>query len=536
MLILSVDSPVKFITPLKDVEFNENEDAKLECEVNKVVWNSTGEPITFIWHKGAVSEADGTQTNEKIAHGGRFNLTKLNKRLIIKIQDLALNDAGCYSIVADKANSTCFLNVNEIPVTIKRHLSDARQKEGQSCAFECIVNRPDKEFKWFINDCLITKDNLASGKYTIRQEKCKLQLVINNLELSDNDSVIKCVIGDRAKSEAKIAVDEEDIKFLDRLVDVGVKENDDAKFTCKLSKLKLKQFLEPVNFTWFIKGKELNDEFLNGDNRFRIEQNETIFNLYIKSVKPEDHGEVKFQVRNDLYNVASLVVEEEPIVFLKKLEDVICTNIPDTAYYECELSKLNVNVNWLKDGQQLRMDLGDKYEFGKEGTKHFLMVKKVDGNDEGNYTISIPGKVEKKCVASLSVKSGPKILEESKNLNTITVKRGQPLLLEIKFTANPKPKISWLFDEESIAESSRVKKETVRDKLTTFILDKTTRKDTGVYTIIIENEYGRDTHSIKANILDKPGTPRDLKATDILGNDKLDLLLYFYMMLTNICI
>ena len=428
---------------------------------------------------------------------------------------MTLADAGFYTVKVDNVKSTCKLSICETPVSFKRHLSDVQQKEGQSCTFECTINRPDKEAKWFINDRLITDQDIKSGNFTIKKDKNKHELVINNLKLSDDGSTIRCEFG-RVRSEANLEVQEEDIKFLDRLVDVGVKEKDEAQFMCRISKLKLKETLAPINFKWFLKNKEINDEFLaNNDARFRIEQHDTTFKLIMKSVKPEDHGDVKFQVRNDLYSIASLVVEEEPIIFVKKLEDQTCTEIPGTVKYECELNKVNVNVNWFKNGKPISTDYSDKYECVIEGTKYFLIIKKVDGNDAGDYTISIPGKVEKKCHAALSVKSAPKILRETVKTANITIKRGQPLLMEVKYSANPEPKIAWFFNDDVIPESVKIKRETVRNNLTTFLMGKTQRADSGSYTLSVENEFGKDSYVFKVTVLDKPGPPRDLKEFDI---------------------
>ena len=241
-----------------------------------------------------------------------------------------------------------------------------------------------------------------------------------------------------------------------------------------------------------------------------------LFKLIIKSVKPEDHGEVKFQVRHDLYSTASLVVEEEPIIFVKKLEDLTCTEIPGTVKFECELNKANVDVSWFKDGKPISTDFDDKYECIKEGTKYYLIIKKVDGTDSGSYTISIPGKIEKKSHATLSVKSAPKIYKETIKTANITIKRGQPLLMEANYSAHPEPKIEWCFNDEVILESTRIKRETVKNKLTTFLMEKTQRSDSGVYTLNIENEFGRDSYAFKVTVLDKPGPPRDLKVFDVM--------------------
>jgi len=250
------ESEVSFTAKLKDVEVNEKETAQLDCEVSKTHSSKNAEPLPVSWYK-LVNDKE-----EKLVHDGRIETHKLNKKLVLKINNALVEDAGTYVVSIGDVKAQAKLIVNEIPVIFKRPLEDQRSKEGQSCTFECTVNRSDKPISWFVNGKLITKEDISSGKYAISQDKNRLQLVINNLDLAThNNAEITCQVGDKAKTVAKLTVDEGDIKFIERLVDSGVKENEPIQFVFKLNKLRMSSKPhEELTIKWFVKGKEIDQK------------------------------------------------------------------------------------------------------------------------------------------------------------------------------------------------------------------------------------------------------------------------------------
>ena len=504
---------------MKDVEVTEKETAQLDCEVSKTHISKTGEVLPVVWFKKL--DEDGVEKEEKVYSGGRIEMVKLNRKLVLKINNATVEDSGTYVVSVGGVKAQAKLTVNEIPVVFKKPLEDQRAKEGQSSSFECTVNRADKPVTWFVNGKPITKEDITSGKYSVSQEKNRLQLTINNLDLArDNNCEITCQVGDKAKSVARLKVDEDDIKFVERLADNGVKENEPAQFVCKLSKTKYEtRPNQDLKIRWFIKGKELDEKVLGAENsRYSVEQIDTVLKLNISSVHAEDAGEVKCEVNGSIHTAASLAVEEEPVVFVKKLADQTCEEIPGKVKFECELNKSFVNAKWYRNGKEITLD-DTKFDFGREGPKHFLIINDVDGKDEGEYTIVLQGKFEKKCMAKLAVKAPPKLHLNAKYKDTVTLKRGQPLILEVSFSGSPEPKASWLLEDEPIKDSSRAKIETVRNNLTTLVMNKTQRSDSGKYNLVLENEYGREKCTIKVNVLDKPAPPRNPKVNDVTASE-----------------
>ena len=75
---------------------------------------------------------------------------------------------------------------------------------------------------------------------------------------------------------------------------------------------------------------------------------------------------------------------------MRKLEDVDVFEIPGTATFECEVSRVNTVAEWFCNNKPITA--GDKYELESKGVIHRLTIKEVDGKDEGDYKVVVKGK------------------------------------------------------------------------------------------------------------------------------------------------
>ena len=223
------DKKIEFVSALKDIEVNEKETAQFDCEVNRVQQNKPGELLPITWYKQVKNES-GEVKEEQLAQGKRLDMVRLNKKLMLKINTAELDDAGVYTVMIGDAKCSAKLTVKEIAVAFNRKLEDQTGIENHSVTFECLANRADKTAKWFMNDKEITKEQIRAGKFVPSQEKAKFQLIINNLDyIKDNNARVTCQVGGNSTS-ATLYVEEEGIKFVERLTDTGVKENTEAVF------------------------------------------------------------------------------------------------------------------------------------------------------------------------------------------------------------------------------------------------------------------------------------------------------------------
>jgi len=499
------EKDLEITSGLSDVTCIEKETAQFDCELNKLE-SHTGDAYPVQWYR----RLEG-QKEEKIQKDGRFEITTKNKKLILKINDASLEDAAIYSVKIGDLKTSAKLTVNEIPIVFKTGLADQKGKEGHSVTFECVVNRADKPVKWLVNGELIRPD----GKYVPKQDKNKLLLTVNDLDLlNDDDCSITCQVGDKLKSKAKLRVIEDDIRFVERLVDAGAKEMSSTHFTCKLNKTKYRNKPKAeLDIKWFIRGKQITH-----GGRFAMEQLNTQLGLEIKSVSYQDAGEIKCEVNGSIQTAAMLSVEEEPVVFVKKLTDLKCTEIQGKIVFECELNKLFSDVAWFKNGSQ-ELSENDKYTPSQNGNKHYLTINDVDGKDDGEYTIVLKGKNEKKCMSILTVRQAPKFSLTSDFVKDIVVKRGQPIEMNVTYKGFPNPKLNWSFNDDSLdSTSSRIRIDNIKNARASATITKTTRLDSGKYVLTLENECGRDTCTINVKVLDRPSPPRLLKVNDITGS------------------
>ena len=108
----------------------------------------------------------------------------------------------------------------------------------------------------------------------------------------------------------------------------------------------------------------------------------------------------------------------------------------------------------------------------------------------------------------------PKI--DRKNLKDITVSTGDMLKFDANIIGEPAATVTWRHESEVI--------ETRQDKSlmitnvpynTKLIIRSCKRTDQGQYEVLAKNECGRDQVTVNLNVLDKPGPPEELKASDI---------------------
>ncbi|XP_054161595.1 twitchin-like isoform X2 [Oppia nitens] len=101
------------------------------------------------------------------------------------------------------------------------------------------------------------------------------------------------------------------------------------------------------------------------------------------------------------------------------------------------------------------------------------------------------------------------------NLIPITVKSGQMVSFDVNVTGEPPPKITWKHKDSELASGETYTIDNI-DYNTKFNLMRATRKETGIYTIIAENDSGRDEATVEINILGKPSKPNGpLEVSDV---------------------
>ncbi|XP_074642623.1 twitchin-like [Tubulanus polymorphus] len=200
----------------------------------------------------------------------------------------------------------------------------------------------------------------------------------------------------------------------------------------------------------------------------------------------------------------------EPLKLLRPLQDQKVNELPNTATFECELSKAGLDVKWFKNGKPISP--GDKYKMVSDKGVYRLIVNDITADDDADFSIKV-GDIESN--AALLVEVPPKILlDMEKFKDTLVMKTGTSTVVEIPFSAAPMPKIIWSFNDGQFPDAKRIREETIPG-MTALTLGKVVRTDAGEYTLVIENEFGSSTLTITLIVLDKPSPPRNLVIDDI---------------------
>ena len=84
----------------------------------------------------------------------------------------------------------------------------------------------------------------------------------------------------------------------------------------------------------------------------------------------------------------------------------------DTATFDCELSKPNLKVKWLKGTEEIFPS--EKYEMATIGAKYMLTVRNATTSDAADYTIIIEDGVQ--STASLQVEGTKAVIRRGTNM------------------------------------------------------------------------------------------------------------------------
>jgi len=90
--------------------------------------------------------------------------------------------------------------------------------------------------------------------------------------------------------------------------------------------------------------------------------------------------------------------------------------------------------------------------------------------------------------------------------DTLTLNVGASTAVELPFTANPQPKVTWTFKSSSLPDAKRFKTQTIVG-MTSLTMSKVVLTDAGDYTVTMTNENGEASFTIKLIVLGEYASP-----------------------------
>ncbi|KAM7152921.1 obscurin-like protein 1 isoform 8-T8 [Macrochelys suwanniensis] len=333
--------------PLSDVETFEKETATFQLALSHA-------DVPGVWTRDGI-RVKPSRTCRVSATGCVHSLTLLG---------LTLEDSGTVTFTADTLRSSARLTVREPPVAMVKAPRDVGVPETGAASFECELSRPVAEVKWY-KDGTALRAGPKCRIYSVGRRRL-LQLTHCSL---DDAGEYTCDAGD-CRASATLRVYERQVQIVQELVDVRVRENENAVFTCQVSH-------EDVKGEWFRGGEKI-----KVTSTVKIRQEGPRHFLLICSVRPEDAGCIRF-IAKAAASEASLQVEALPIRIVKPLRDKTAL-ARHKATLECTVSQARGRVRWFRGDTEIFA--GDKYEICNLDCYRTLIIHRVGPADEASYT------------------------------------------------------------------------------------------------------------------------------------------------------
>ncbi|XP_010774855.1 myosin-binding protein C, slow-type isoform X3 [Notothenia coriiceps] len=361
---------------------------------------------------------------------------------------------------------------------------------------------PTVELKWYKNGQEI-RSSPNQRKYIFEHKGTQRIMVINNCSLND-DAAYSVAAGDE-NCATELFVKELPVKIVKNIEPVKTTVNERIELECEVSE-------EGAQVKWMKNGVEVPTGVRS---RYRVKCEGTKHFLVIDDASREDTGTYSIMATGGT-SEARIQVDLKPLKIFQDLQDMkVMLGQPINLH--CEIFPGNVAGRWYRNGQLIQPN--DRINIVHKNKVHRLEVATSTLHDTGDYTF-VPEGYSQSLSAKIHIIDPPRVHLESLNFpdNTVTIVAGNKLRLEIPITGEPAPRVVWMKGERVILESgNRVRAETYGDQ-TSLTIDVTEREDTGNYKIVLQNEAGEATASVKVKVVDIPDPP-EAPLVPVVGGD-----------------
>ncbi|XP_010078143.1 PREDICTED: obscurin, partial [Pterocles gutturalis] len=421
---------------LKSVEAVEGGSTTLRCQLSREA------PVE--WRKG----------NTLLRPSNKYRMRQEGTVAELLIHDLEPKDTGDYTCVVGNEKTTAALSVNALPIRFKKELKNEEGTESGTATLQCELSQAASSVEWRKDGKVL----MPSGKYKMRREGRFVELVIQDLDLTDAGSYT-CVCGDQ-KTTAALKVNALPILFQEEMLNKEATEGEAVTLHCKLSKA------APVEWR---KGNTI----LKPSEKYKIEQEGPFAELVIRDLDLADAGYYSC-VCGDQQTTAALTVNVLPALFTKELTDEEATEGKSVSL-RCELNKAAANVEWKKGFKTLRSS--DKYKMKREGIIAELIIQNLDVTDAGNYSC-VCG--DQKTMAVLTIHALPAFFKEGLKNREATDGGTATLHCELSKVGVP---VEWKKGDKTLKPSDKYRMRQ-EDTAAELLIRDLEVEDTGEYTCV----------------------------------------------------
>ncbi|XP_051544620.1 myosin-binding protein C, slow-type isoform X3 [Myxocyprinus asiaticus] len=358
---------------------------------------------------------------------------------------------------------------------------------------------PTVELKWYKNG----QEIRPTPKYIFEHKGTQRIMVINNCQTND-DAAYSVTAGDE-KCTTELFVKELPVNIVKQLEPVKTTVNERIELECEVSE-------EGAKVRWMKNGVEVPTGVRS---RYRVKSEGTKHWLIIEDASKDDTGTYSLMATGGT-SQAHVQVDLKPLKILQDLQSMTVL-LGQPLKLSCDIYPGNIPGRWYRNGQLIQPN--DHINILHRAKSHSLDIESSTIHDAGDYTF-VPEGYSQTLSAKVHIIDPPKVHLEALNVqdNTVMIVAGNKLRLEIPISGEPAPRVVWMKGERVILDTgSRVRAETFADH-TCLTIDVTEREDTGNYKIVLQNEAGEDTASIKVKVVDIPDPPESPLVPNVGGD------------------
>ncbi|CAM9413108.1 unnamed protein product [Lampetra planeri] len=432
------------------VSFNTGIASKVAAEGEEVTFRCSVSPsdVAVKWYREGV----------QLKPTSRISISAEPPCHCLTFHNVKLSDTGEIKAVAGSIRSTAKLQVQEAVISFVRKLGPVEVEERQTFVLEVDVSKASAEVKWTRNGLVIQPNK----RFLFEADGSRRSLTILSAEMGDR-GLYSCETL-HEKTQAKVTIQPRAIRVVKPLEPVTVMEKEAATFKLELSHV-------GVEGQWSRDGIRFRQ-----NNRCQISTFGKSHSLTILSVREDDVGIIAFQAEG-VRTSAQLTVAESPVTFTKQLQE---THVPHkgSTVLECEVSRANAEVKWLKDGSELKSD--QRIRVVGHGVRRSLRLTGCEPQDSGFYVCQAD---KNSTAATLHVHA--REIRILRGLEDQLVNENDNAVFVCE-TSHDDVDVQWLLNDKKLRSSYsvRIRQEGERHILT---MSNVEPEDAGIITFIAEN-------------------------------------------------
>ncbi|XP_069753359.1 immunoglobulin superfamily member 22-like [Narcine bancroftii] len=144
----------------------------------------------------------------------------------------------------------------------------------------------------------------------------------------------------------------------------------------------------------------------------------------------------------------------------------------------------------------------------QERGKYFFRIRAVNEGGVGEPTELNKG------IYAMPPPASPRFLN-ARMPNSMVVRAGAALCINVDFSGSPSPNVTWLKDGTLTKGRETITK---GPNMSQFLISSAQRSDSGIYKIMLKNDYGEKFHDIKIRVADFPRPPTNLHLVEEVPN------------------